>query len=76
MVVCVIVVSFLILPVLINRSTRSPLHVQELWLIFTKTFCCGSHKCLYGEAGAAASIDTFKIGTGDSMPAGAKSHHT
>ena len=37
---------------------------------------CGSNKCLYGEAGAAALIDTIGIGTGDSMPAGVKSHHT
>ena len=45
-----------------------------LWLILTKTFRCGSNKYLYGETGAAALIKTFDIGTGDSMPAGVKSH--
>ena len=75
MIVCVIIL-FLILLVLINRLTRSPLHVQKLWLIFTKKFRCGSQKCLYGEAGAAGLIDTFGIGTGDSMPAGVKQQHT
>ena len=35
---------------------------QELWLIFSKTFRCCSNKCLYGEAGAAALIETFGIG--------------
>ena len=43
--------------------------------IFTKTFRCGSNKCLSGKAGAAALIDAFGIGTGY-CPAGAKSHHT
>ena len=59
MVVCVIIFAFEILPVLIDTPTCSPLHVQELWLIFSKTFRCGSNKCLCGEAGAAALIDTF-----------------
>ena len=36
--------------------------------IFTKTFRCGSNKCLCGEAGTAALIDAFGIGTGNSMP--------
>ena len=36
--------------------------------MFTKTFRCCSHKCLYCEAGAAALIDTFSIGTGNGMP--------
>ena len=43
------------------------IHVQELWLIFTKTFRCGSNKCLYDEAGAAALIDTVGMDTGDGM---------
>ena len=34
----------------------------------TKSFRCCSHKCLYGEAGAAALIDTFEIGSGDNVP--------
>ena len=34
----------------------------------TKTFPCCSGKCLNDEAGAAALIDTFEIGMGDSMP--------
>ena len=61
---------------MINRPTLSSLHVQKLWLIFTKAFCCGSNKRLYGEAGAAALIEMFGIGTGDSMPAGVKLQHT
>ena len=35
--------------------------------MFTKTFRCGSNKCLYGEAGAATLIETFGIGIGDSL---------
>ena len=34
----------------------------------TKSFRCCSHKCLYCEAGAAALIDIFYIGTGDNVP--------
>ena len=45
--------------VLIHRPTWLLLRVQELWLIFSKTLCCCSHKCLYGKVGAAALIDTF-----------------
>ena len=29
---------------------------------------CHFHKCLYGEAGAAALIDAFLIGTGENVP--------
>ena len=36
--------------------------------IFTKTFCCCSHECLYGEAGTAELIDLFQLGTDDDMP--------
>ena len=32
--------------------------------MFTTTFCCCSHKCLYGEAGATALND----GTVNGMP--------
>ena len=59
---------FLILPVFIEKPTRSSLQVQELWLVFTETFCCGFNKCLYDEAGAAALIDTFLIVAGDVTP--------
>ena len=51
------------LPILINRP-----HYNMYRLIFTKIFRYCSHKCLYGEAGAAALIDTFPISTADGMP--------
>ena len=35
--------------------------------MFTKTLCCCSHKCLYGEADAAL-IEKFYIGTGNGTP--------
>ena len=35
--------------------------------IFTETFLYYSHKCLYGEAGAAVLIDTFQLDTGNGM---------
>ena len=38
--------------------------------MFSKTFRCGSNKCLYRETGAAALLEAFEIGMGDSMPAG------
>ena len=37
------------------------------YTVFSKTFCCGSNKSLHGKAGAAALIDTFFMGAGDSM---------
>ena len=43
------------------------LHVQELWLLFSKTFRCGSNKCLYDKACAVTLIEMFEIGTGDSI---------
>ena len=54
-----IILSFSVLPVLIHKSTLSPLRVQELCPIFSKSFCCCSHKCLFGKAGAASLIDMF-----------------
>ena len=36
--------------------------------MFTKTFRSGSNECFHGEAGGATLIETFEIGTGDSMP--------
>ena len=36
--------------------------------VFTISFRCYSYKYLYSEADADALIDTFSLGTGDSMP--------
>ena len=72
MIVCDIIFSLRVLPVVIIRSRLSPLRVQELWPIFPETFRCCSHKCLHGENGAAALIDTFLLGAGDGMPCWSK----
>ena len=44
--------------------------------MFTKRFRCCSHKCLYGEAGAAALIIRFKSARVMARPAGVKSHQS
>ena len=52
---------------LIDQDDHRYVYVEELWSIFSTTFRCCSHKCLYGKADPAALIDTFQLVTSDGM---------
>ena len=57
------------------KILMSQILIRKKECYYCKSFRCCSHKYLYCEAGAAALINTFEIGTADDVPARVKPHH-